>query len=238
MVQGIKTPMNDPEDFLMRWTRRKRAAALNTSDQSEPKIADGGAQSEASAAVAVGETPPPFDPASLPPIESIGTGSDIQAFLAAGVPADLTRAALRRAWLADPAIRDFIGLSENSWDFNAPDGVPGFGLVKTDDIRRLLAQVMGEREATDPALTAPAILPAEQATVPVSGSTPAGELAHQQLVAHNSPQDQLKLNREIDPDPGKPTPRENVNVAMQPETGEPGYGRHLSRRGHGGALPK
>ena len=27
----------------------------------------------------------------------------------------------------DPVIRDFIGLSENSWDFNAPDGIPGFG---------------------------------------------------------------------------------------------------------------
>jgi hypothetical protein len=40
---------------------------------------------------------------------------------------------LRRAWLADPAIRDFIGLSENSCDFNAPDGVPGFGSLITDD---------------------------------------------------------------------------------------------------------
>jgi hypothetical protein len=43
-------------------------------------------------------------------------------------PADLTRATLRRAWSADPAMRGFIGLSENSWDFNATDGVPGFVL--------------------------------------------------------------------------------------------------------------
>jgi hypothetical protein len=49
-------------------------------------------------------------------------------------------AALRRAWSADPAIRDFIGLSENSWDFNAPDGVPGFGSPITDDTGRLLAE--------------------------------------------------------------------------------------------------
>ena len=73
-----------------------------------------------------------LDLASLPPIESIGGGSDIRPFLAAGVPADLTRAALRRAWSTDPAIRDFVGLSENSWDFNEPDGVPVVGLLTRD----------------------------------------------------------------------------------------------------------
>jgi hypothetical protein len=62
-----------------------------------------------------------FDAARLPPIESIGPGSDIRPFLDPGVPQNLTRAALRRAWATDPTIRDFIGLSENSWDFNAPD---------------------------------------------------------------------------------------------------------------------
>ena len=37
---------------------------------------------------------------------SITAATDIRAFLAPGVPAELTRAALRRAWTADPAIRD------------------------------------------------------------------------------------------------------------------------------------
>ena len=60
----------------------------------------------------------------LPPVESIDAATDIRAFLNKGVPQDLTRAALRRAWSSDPAIRDFIGLSENSWDFTAPEGVP------------------------------------------------------------------------------------------------------------------
>jgi hypothetical protein len=45
-----------------------------------------------------------LDLANLPPIQSIGGGSDIRPFLAPGVPADLTRAALRRAWSTDPAI--------------------------------------------------------------------------------------------------------------------------------------
>ena len=95
-----------------------------------------------------GQSPPtesPFDAANLPPIESIGAGSDIRPFLALGVPADLTRAALRRAWSTDPAIRDFIGLSENSWDFNAQDGVPGFGSLT----RQLVARMTGEAESSD-----------------------------------------------------------------------------------------
>ena len=68
-----------------------------------------------------------FNALSLPPIESIGAESDIRPFLQPGVPQELTRAALRRAWVTDPAIRDFIGLSENSWDFNSPDGASRFG---------------------------------------------------------------------------------------------------------------
>ena len=64
---------------------------------------------------------------------------------------------LRRAWSADPTIRDFIGLSENSWDFNAPGAIGGFGpLEMTDDLRRMVAQ-----------LFTPA--PSEQAA---AGSTP------------------------------------------------------------------
>jgi hypothetical protein len=104
----------------------------------------------------------------LPPIESIASGSDITAFLAPGVPLELTRAALRRAWTTDPAIRDFIGLSENAWDFNAPGGVPGFGSLDLQDVRRLLAQVLDEPQASDPtpvtaALTDHAATPAETA---------------------------------------------------------------------------
>jgi Protein of unknown function (DUF3306) len=90
-----------------------------------------------------------FGAANLSPIKPIGTGSDIRSFLAPGLPAELTRAALRRAWLADPAIRDFIGLSENSWDFNAPRGVPGFGSLERDDARGLLARAMKETEHLD-----------------------------------------------------------------------------------------
>jgi Protein of unknown function (DUF3306) len=67
------------------------------------------------------------DLSSLPPIDSITSATDVTAFLRKGIPQDLTHAALRRAWSVDPAIRDFVGLAENAWDFNDPTAMPGFG---------------------------------------------------------------------------------------------------------------
>jgi hypothetical protein len=96
-----------------------------------------------------------FDATNLPPIASIGAGSDILPFLASGVPADVTRTALRRAWSTDPAIRDFIGLSENSWDFDARDGAPGFGSLTTDSPRQPLAPTTREGERLDTGRPAP-----------------------------------------------------------------------------------
>jgi hypothetical protein len=100
----------------------------------------------------VGHPPPGeshFGAPTLPPIEAIGTDSSIRPFLASGVPPDLTRAALRCAWSTDLTIREFIGLSESSWDFNAP-GVPGFGSLTADDARRLLARMMEGTKSSDP----------------------------------------------------------------------------------------
>jgi hypothetical protein len=102
------------------------------------------------------EGAPPLDLTKLPPIESITAETDIRAFLAPGVPAELTRAALRRAWVADPAIREFVGIAENQWDFTAPQGTPGFGpLEMTDELRRLAERIVGgEESVTSPPSTA------------------------------------------------------------------------------------
>ena len=88
---------------------------------------------------------PEFDLASLPSLDSITAVTDIRAFLTPGVPADLARAALRRAWAADPAIRNFKGLAENDWDFTDPTAMPGFGpLPEGTDVKKLLAQIFGD----------------------------------------------------------------------------------------------
>ena len=147
--------MSADESFVARWARRKRAAATNARGQPQAKdTGDRAAPEAAAASRPPGETQSLVDPESLPPIETIGAGSDIRPFLAKGVPAHLTRAALRRAWSADPAIRDFVGLAENSWDFNAPGGVPGFGALTMEDARRLLTRVTKETEALGPAYAA------------------------------------------------------------------------------------
>jgi hypothetical protein len=143
--------MSDSERFLARWSRRKRAAAAreHTATIAQPQQEGGPliAQSAGSAT----EAEPAIDIADLPPLEAIGPSSDIRAFLSPGVPSALARAALRRAWLADPAIRDFIGLSENSWDFTVPGGVPGFGSVSMEDAKRLLDRLLADPPSADAA---------------------------------------------------------------------------------------
>src|SRR3989304_1739963 len=139
--------MNDPKNFLERWSRRKlESEAPDAAPADETALPAAGKNvGEPSAKAA---PVPEIDPVTLPPIESIVAGTDIRAFLQKGVSATLTRAALRRAWSADPAIRDFIGLSENSWDFTASDSIPGFGPLDPSEGRRLVAQLFGDLDET------------------------------------------------------------------------------------------
>lgn len=130
--------MAEKQNVFLRWARLKQAAKerLNAEDAATN---EGEAVAPRTADPASDE---PFDLASLPPIESIDAKTDLAVFLRAGIPAELTRAALRRAWSSDPAIRDFIGIAENQWDFNDPNGIPGFGpLDSTKTVDDFLAQV-------------------------------------------------------------------------------------------------
>src|SRR5438309_1032089 len=142
------------EEFLARWSRRKREASSGTPERTEPMEAHD-------------PTSPPravedpsnrgVDLSSLPPIESIDAVTDITAFLRKGIPQELSRAALRRAWTADPAIRDFVGLAENAWDFNDPNAMPGFGPLdcSAEQIDALVGRIVGgARSAADSLATA------------------------------------------------------------------------------------
>src|SRR5271166_3190231 len=173
-IRDPGTTMSDDSSFLARWSRRKRGAAANRRDQARPESAGDGAvvPDTAVALVAPAEAQPLIDLSTLPSLDSLGAGSDVRAFLAPGVPVDLARAALRRAWSVDPVIRDFIGLSENSWDFNAPGGVPGFGTVTAEDVRRLLARAIGEPEAADTASSAASANLTERTPGPEGESDP------------------------------------------------------------------
>ena len=131
--------MSDPKDFLARWSQRK----LNPQVEKPAPAEKASMPATGKDAAAPVPADPEFDITTLPPLESIGSNSDIRAFLQRGVPASLTRAALRRAWSADPAIRDFVGLSENSWDFNAPNSLPGFGSLNAEEVRQAAARFFG-----------------------------------------------------------------------------------------------
>src|SRR5260221_6599455 len=122
--------MNDADNFLSGWSDHKREVAYvqgkETKDQqAEAPGVPGEAVSPPSEPAAAPK--PKIDASDLPPIESIGAGTDISAFMQAGVSSALRHAALRRVLSTDPGIRDFMGPTENYWDGVGPDGIPGFG---------------------------------------------------------------------------------------------------------------
>ena len=215
------------EQFLARWSRRKQEAKA---DHVEPALeqaaeAHGPTSPERAAAEPVAaET----DLSKLPPIESIDAASDITAFLREGVPQELSRAALRRAWSADPAIRDFVGLAENAWDFNDPNAMPGFGPLDYSAeqvdalVRRVGGGVVETAEGLPNALAEATedlaeLTPAEAGFAQFSG--PAREITSPQLRDESAPA-QLPTN----------------SAASQPEA--EADKTPVPRRTHGGALPQ
>jgi TorA maturation chaperone TorD len=150
--------MTGPENLMARWSRIKResgkiAGPNGSSSPPKPGEAETGDLKAAPATDSPAATT--FDLASLPPLQSIAADTDIRSFLASTVPVELTRAALRRAWVTDPAIRDFIGIAESQWDFNDPTAMPGFGPLRAEDVPGLAG--LG---VTDPACAAAAEDPA------------------------------------------------------------------------------
>jgi Protein of unknown function (DUF3306) len=129
--------VTEGDNIFLRWVRLKHEAKATVQRAEAVSTATEVANGQPGIDAAMQE---PFDPASLPPIGSIT--ADIVAFLKSDVPMELTRAALRRAWTSDPAIRDFIGIADNQWDFNDPNGISGFGpLDATESGATFFAQV-------------------------------------------------------------------------------------------------
>jgi hypothetical protein len=146
--------MTEPENFLKRWSKRKLAERNQSKDehaanQQPPVEHDASAAEPPQIDGMVKASDETFGLADLPPIDSIAANTDVTAFLRPGVPPDLTRAALRRAWTSDPAIRDFVGLVENGWDFNNPSAMAGFGAITADEVAQLASKIIGEPVKTN-----------------------------------------------------------------------------------------
>jgi len=213
--------MNDPNNFLSRWSRRKREADAQSDVQrkaDDHKEAAASLRDEATnpdARRSISATPvPEFDVSKLPPIESIGAGTDIAAFMQAGVPSALRHAALRRAWSTDPAVRDFVGLNENFWDAAGPEGIPGFGDLDPNlDVKRLISELFGEAPAEKPQAEAPT-------------ATPSAEIS-------DARETDDKAASETETELSKRT----ENAATQKESTPAKEPKRVARR-HGGAMPQ
>lgn len=147
--------MAENEPFLTRWSRLKQKTQTEEAREPPAEARKGSDAEQSGAARTAAEQPEPeepFDLASLPKIEELTAETDIRKFLDVRVPAELRNAALRRAWTLDPAIRDFIEIAENQYDWNAPDGVPGFGPLNVvgGTIQSVLAQTTELRPRSEP----------------------------------------------------------------------------------------
>ena len=220
--------MTTSETFVSRWARLKRNA--NNQRRTEPAgdllllpqmdALPGGAEA-AFAQPRIDAVDEPFDLASLPSIETITVNTDIRGFLESRVPVELTRAALRQAWASDPAIRDFIGIAENQWDFNDPDSVPGFGpLLESDNLPGLLAQALGRRDKLA------GVIP----EMPASVEQLPAETCDEPVVPDDKSQQLLDGSS---PGRGESAATSNDPIAEENEVDE--LPRH---RSHGGALPR
>jgi hypothetical protein len=241
--------MSGDNTFIARWSRLKQQAAeerkkSQTATEAEsrqaPRADDERAQEaeprSGHASVRPVEAEPPFDLTSLPSIESIVADTDIRAFLQKGVPQALTRAALRRAWTADPAIRDFIEMAENQWDFTDPASIPGFGpLQATDNLRQLVGQALGNLPgAPDAPPVAPdAGTPKRSAGTIAQAETGADALPGEQQARASRAHIQLSASPEGSDNLDTPP----VAALQQPEP-EPQLANEPRRKGHGRAMPK
>jgi hypothetical protein len=253
--------MSEPENFLSRWSRRKREAAEPAPDAAD-EVQQGAARDVSAPPRASGdpgpESPasrsdvpaaaqekrgaqadPEFDISKLPPIESITAETDIRAFLAPGVPPALTQAALRRAWVADPKIRDFIEVAENQWDFTAP-GVPGFDLSPpTGDVARMASDILrgvaGESPAQPAAASAEREIEAGMAretSVPASSSH---RIVNEPAVGSARHDPAVEKREVVSPANGE---REQQVAALQKDDAPQNDGEKKRRRIHGRAIPR
>jgi hypothetical protein len=218
--------MADEGGFLGRWSRRKRAAALPEAvEPALPEVADAPEPADGMEAEAE-----PFDPASLPPVESLTAESDIRDFLRKEVPDALRNAALRRIWSEDPFIRSYIGPADYAWDFNDPAAIPGFGTLETGfDLPAHLSRMTGAATPPPPA--------GAQGTQEAIGqeSVPSGEAARPAVPGMSGAQPPAEPAGSPSLEPGdatcEPAPEaqeQKIHKDNQPVA---------SRRRHGGAVP-
>jgi hypothetical protein len=223
------------EGFITRWSRLKREpeqpAAEPAAPQAEP-LPEGKALEDLIA--------------GLPKIADFVPGQNISVFMQAWVPSDIKHEALRRMWLLDPAIRDYVSPAlDYAYDYNTPGMAPGFGPMETSaDAIREVAEMFDRALGGKPVDEAPAALPEVQDNMSQVAETRAAASIQDAALQHHEELTELPASG-----PGKVQPESRLDW---PNTATAGVSRDaapqdekvtdlndLRPRGrrHGGALP-
>jgi len=218
--------VTERDNVFLRWVQLKHEA--KTTAQQAEAVSTGVEAATEQPGINVA-MPEPFDPASLPSIGSITADTDIVAFLKSDVPTELTRAALRRAWTSDPAIRDFIGIAENQWDFNDPKGMAGFGRLDASESGVTFLAQLSSTRGEMPDLLAEGATPVERFASNAACSEPSKADQHGQIDAGQSPSTDSIISSCAVAEAG---------AATKAAHGIAEYDAPRSRRSHGSALPK
>lgn len=234
--------MSRSDGFLSRWSRRKHEAraappepAAEAGTGPADALAPPAAPSPGAAELSEAEL------AALPRPEDLTAQSDLAPFLRSGVPVLLRKAALRRMWTLDPAIRDFVGEARDySYDWNVPGGVPVSGpLLPGDDVEGTLGRLFS-RLQPDP----------DSGTEPVLSGADADATAHPEPAAERDgapareseggAEPQHRLAQDVQTSGPIPVASGPDLAGAEPQTGPPSdaAGPASGARRHGAARPK
>jgi len=209
------------KSFVARWLRRKQEARrVAMRAWEKPAALQNTPMPEKGIDPAI-EAAPSGESIDLRAIDLAQPGA-VRAALAAGIPEQARRTALRQAWLSDPMIRNFIGLSENSWDFTVPGAVPGFGVLSTEEAQQLLARATGT---------------SSEGGMP-ERAAPVGTEPLQRDLGISTASSTVRQTPPIEPAGERTTDRSENDSAVHQERAGSEEHQIIRTRHHGSALPK
>lgn len=187
--------MADPQDegFARRWSRLKQQARTEASPEAAPapdlpQAGDTTAPVQESSATQSGtdqREEKPFDPADLPPIDSLTAESDYTLFMRKEVPEALRQQALRRLWATDPVLSAPDLYEMYNLDFNAvptfPEGVKSLyrvGQGMFDELETAAEEAAAKKKVQEASST-PLPQDAAAESRPVDADEPASDVASQ-----------------------------------------------------------
>ncbi|MBX3650669.1 MAG: DUF3306 domain-containing protein [Burkholderiales bacterium] len=186
MAESERKPAESPEEFLSRWSRRKRDAREEALKPPAPVTP------------ATAEEPPP-----LPPVEEMGIDSDYRGFLHPKVDETLRRAALKKMF-SDPHFNVMDGLDVYIDDYSISDPLPASMLAELKQAQKIFGWA---KETDEQAQQRRAMTP--QQKVEAEAAAEAASLAAQEKEAVPPPSiegatEPAPVAQKPDDDPGAP----------------------------------